>query len=391
MLNANSSLHNSSADQWMFQRYENMLHGKTATLINFYNHSGLPIVIFGTIGHLISLTALFTSTEMQTPSFLYHKSLTVAELSYCANCIVQAVINDYFKIGFDRYNNYAATLYTTCISRIISSVTGYLVLYMTLLIALDRLFVINFKTKHLATNTRKFVLSAIFVTFVVSFFINSWSSAVEYVFVEISKAKNSTNGLSYHLFPRNSPQVFVKWKRVKNIYNSVIRIAYPFALVLITSAVVWGFIRQRTRQRVPWKSRAFRRNNSLFSLLIVTCLLAFVQVIPTETRRILELLYPQADCNRSMGNPRISLDEKMKLKAILIYGHLWTKVTANLCTFFSRSLSFYVYFCFNGLFRTAVIRIFRCQKSSTEAQSHFRQPTIIKRGVVAENSHLLCL
>lgn len=361
------------ADEVIYTEYERFLESQTLFLVNFYKQAGLPLLIMGIFGHLISLVTLFKSSEMQTPSFLYHKALTLAELTYCVNCVIQDLVNVVAKVKHtsDTYNTFFAALYSASFSRIVSSVTGYLILYMTLMIATDRLFAINFKVKYMSMNKRRFGFGAILITLLVSILLNSWASPIEYSYKLVGKSEANHSGPLYHQYAlkvRNEPKLYVKLRKIKNIYNSVIRISYPIALVLITLAVVGGFLvqrrkRQRLLNNVNANNRVLRRNQNLFYLLILICLLAIIQVAPTETRRILELLYPMAECRKAMDDQvKMPLAERLKLMAIYMYGHVWTKILSNLCTFLSRSLSFYVYFCFNTSFRAAVLKLVLCRK-----------------------------
>ena len=115
-----------------------------------------------------------------------------------------------------------------------------------------------------------------------------------------------------------------------------------------------------------------RKEKTLFYLLLFVTLLTFIQVIPREVRRILELLYPYANLREKIDNPEslLPLGERFRLLRILYYGHIWTKIWGNLCTFINRSCNFYLYFLFNSAFRKEVIHVVRGLWVKLTAKKH---------------------
>lgn len=347
------------------REYERKLHQQSHTLYAIYSNAEIPILSIGVVGHLLNLVTLYRSRDMQTPSFLYHKTLALTELIYCVNCIAQIVVNLLCKVASETYSTAGATVYSSLISRMISSITGYQILYMTLCIASDRYFAINCHHIYRRWNNTKTALCVISMTLIISSAVHSWSSAIEFTFKSVHLSLENATTIAYRMSPRSSPPLYMKLRNVKNVYNSVVRIAYPAVLLCLTLAVVRGFLSQRKKRRKMSKvnRRARSRETNLFYLLILICVLAFIQVIPTEGRRILEFLHPFNEYKRAMMNETLSLEQKIYVRNIFYYGHSWGKLLANMCTFINRSISFYLYFCFNNAFRDAVVKVLR-RKSS---------------------------
>lgn len=161
---------------------------------------------------------------------------------------------------------------------------------------------VHFSSNYRHIFTRNIALTAILVSCFLSVFVNSWSTAIEKTTDElVVKLENAENVTYYRDVQRSwsdsnrsSNYIIRTCLQVKNIYNMVIRIGYPIILAIMTISVIVGFvIQQRRRNRLarPCK-RQMRREINLFQLLLLIVFLTFLQVVPAEARRILELLYP---------------------------------------------------------------------------------------------------
>lgn len=104
--------------------------------------------------------------------------------------------------------------------------------------------------------------------------------------------------------------------------------------------------------------RQSRRERCLFYLMIAVVILACIQVIPRESKRLLELIYPYDIAVNSMGDVNLQLNERMKFFYIVMYGHNFSKIILNTLTTVDRSLVFYLYFALNHSFRKEVLRVF---------------------------------
>ena len=265
-----------SDDELQCIEYEKTLVERSSYLLNIYTYSETPILCLGVIGHSLSLLTLFKSPHMQTPSFLYHKLMTACELLYVLNCFVQTFLDARYgdTANVDQgYSDYTAAIYLAIVNRIVGSVTGYVILYMILLIAFDRLLALHFYAWYRdARNKRRFAIGSITIAIVLSCVLNSWASAFENVVVEIcgvadgDSSRTDDEGASsldfvhcepnetynvrlYKIDVRSSPKIYLRLRAVKDLYNSVIRIAYPIILTVVTIAVIHEFLVQRRRRR----------------------------------------------------------------------------------------------------------------------------------------------
>lgn len=343
-----------------FFDHEAQLIIESKILLDVYQSVELPILSLGLLGNLISLTTLYRSNCMRTHSFFYHKVLTIFEILYGLNCVFQRLTNQLWEVSlaYQAYSNQQSALYSSSVSRYISTLSGYVILYMTLLIAMDRM--LAFKVSggvRLQSKRSAALLIVISLTFAAVF--NSWSTVVENVVHEIRMSGNGTEMLLYQIVSRSKPEWFLMLKRVKNVYNSAIRMIYPLMLAGISARVIWCFIEQERHIAVAASPSRLRHDRNLFLLLLLTVISSFIHVIPTETKRILEFLYPMASLQKDAANFNNILSERIRTLNILYYGHIWLKLIGNLCTFLNRSINFYLYFLFNSTFRREVIRVFR--------------------------------
>lgn len=350
---------------------------QTAILITWYKSTEVPLATIGILGHVLSICTLVFSPTMQTSSFLYHKILTLSEFSFCLNAVIQALVGRNFALDRNSltYATYESAFYLACISRAISSVSGYTTLYMTLLIANDRLFAVVLSTQYYRIKTKKFAYCGITVAALLATFVHSWSSVIEYSVRSVAKSsKRNLTYSGYQTVLRSTPQAYITLRDVKNVYNSIIRFSYPIVLATLTVAVILGFWHQhRLRNSLQNRRKLSKRDLNLFSLLLSLVFLAFLQVIPSELKRIFDVFYHKSAINRTIEDSSLSYETRLEALEFSFYGLVWTKVFANFATYINRSFNFYLYFCFNGAFRTEFLKIALCHKSRDRKLPSLRQ------------------
>lgn len=370
----NCSNESRSSDNEQLSLLDSQLTNQTQLLFSFYRVSEVPILSIGTIGHLLSLMTMFSSRSMKTPSFLYHKALTFAELAYCVNALFQHLVDTLYKVEnqVQTYDTYGAAVYSSAISRAVSSITGYIILYMTLLIANERFIAVILNTRYRQINTRKFALSGIAVSCVLATLLNSWSSPIENTIRTRGQTINRSNEMvrvmNYRTVPRQTPELYLTLRDIKNVYNSVIRIGYPVLLALLTVAVIAGFSIQAKRRKAMTQNqrKASKRETSLFSLLLLIVFLAFLQVIPTELKRIFDIVYPDPYLQNQIDSCLVSLAYRLYCLSFSFYGMIWTRVLANMATFINRSFNFYLYIAFNGTFRNEFLKTLHLRRPNNQ-------------------------
>lgn len=357
-------------------QYELQLLSESEFLYDIYRYSEAPIWTIGLIGHSFSLLTLFSSSSMRTPSFLYHKVLTIVEFVYIVGCFVQKLIDLGYNVDTHPetgqvYWGLFPALYTATIRTAISSVSGYLIWYTTLLIAFDRLCAINLPQCYHHINNKRFALLSVTISALLSVFLNSWTTVLEGVVECKSASPNGTQIwrkvmsftlLSTHIcsIKERKDHLYVRLAQIAKIYNGGIRVSYALILLVVTFLVIFSYRRQQSRmrklRRMPKRQR--RKDNNLYCLLLSVVFLAFVQVIPREVSRILEFLYPKWETvDRIDCDPTLEAHRRLHLLQILYYGHVWMRQIANMATFVNRSLNFYLYILFNRTFRIEFKRI----------------------------------
>lgn len=148
----------------------------------------------------------------------------------------------------------------------------------------------------------------------------------------------------------------------QNAVNLIVRIAYPVLLVIMTALNIVFYLKRRQSQKrsVTVSARFKRQERSLFLLMIVVILLAIVQVVPRETKRIIDLLYPDQYVMSIMTNQSAPIDYRLAMADVHLYGGKFLSLINNICTAIDRSFIVFLYFLLNPMFRRATVQFLCC-------------------------------
>ncbi len=341
----------------------------------------LCLIFSGVLGSFLALVTLIPSRTMRTPSFSYHKVLIASDLIFCLNWLLLKVVKTWCEIPVYTYsyNSYFVALYAGIICRTISSTCGYMTLYMSLLISVDRFLALWTPVKYKMFSQRILSNILISVSLLLSFIFHSWATLVE---TEIL-TKTLGNTTVYTYVPRSSlPSGII---RVKNIYNATVRIPYPFILSFLTFSCIWQFKKSsRRRRKMSTSSTISRRNHrhkrrcerSLFLLMISAVVLTFIQVVPREIKRILELAYPSSTMKRMTLDRSLPLEHRLQAFRTVLYGGAMFNLGTNFSVVINRSLLFYLYFLLNPSFRSAVLNRLKSCVGIARAEAHVSAASI---------------
>lgn len=97
-----------------------------------------PINVLGLIGNFLSLLVMSLHKQMRTPSYVYLRALSAADLIYCLNFLIEAIINNSLRFDGNKFNFRLPAYYVTFVSRFIFSTVSYMAQYMTLILGAER-------------------------------------------------------------------------------------------------------------------------------------------------------------------------------------------------------------------------------------------------------------
>lgn len=322
----------------------------------------------GLVGHTLSFVTLKRAASMQTPHFVFYKFMTLAELFYCLNFFVSQLVESVFLVserGKSYFRNPSSAYFFCAIARFVYSSTGYLVLYMAVIISIDRFAALWCTKLYRRFPTRRKQKLAFYFCWTALFFstvAHSWTG----LFRDINTVPVQ-NETRYECVSRNEPEIYIQMKYINIFFNMAIRVSYPPILLILTAGVIWGFTRyQAHRASVTGQTYDLRRQHerrrerNLFYLMAVVVMLAFVQVVPTEAKRYLQWTYRETDvdhCILLIARKR-PIDRLTARQAVILWAlFVWLRIFANLATQMDRSLKFYLYVMFNNQFREEALRI----------------------------------
>lgn len=323
--------------------------------------------IIGALGNFAALVTMLKSRSMITPSFVYHKVLVTADLLFCINQLILKLVNLTMSTWVPGnkylYHSRITAAYVGIVSRALTSSFGYVALYMSTAISVDRFVALIMVRMYDRFNKKLVAWIHVTLCLMLSVLVHSWSTWVEKRIVEIPIQVNVTTMVYYALVDKHNPDLKF-WVRTKDIYNMIVRIIYPIFLTFLTGSVIYAYnIQQKRRSTLCTVSkRRLRRERCLFLLMVAVVILTYIQVVPRETKRILDLIYPTGYLIKQMKNRQLLWQERLKCFYIFNYGHHFLMLIQNLCTAIDRSLLFYLYFVLNYSFRREVIRLFHLQK-----------------------------
>lgn len=318
------------------------------------------LLALGLFGNALAFATLMKSRQMQTPSFVYHKALVLAYLIYCVNFLIVKCVNATLTIPRERqqlsYSNPIAAYYSVILNRVVSSVCGYVALYTSLGISLDRFLALAF-LKHYAKFNRHVVAYVwVAVSLILSVCVHSWApwleNDIETVHEILDRNANRTI-MAYRHKDSLSRGQLKPYLAAKDWYNLTVRFGYAVLLIVLTSTVIYMFTKQRKKRRTLCNvsKRQIRRERSLFYLMVAVVIMAYIQVIPRESKRILEIIYPPEYVGANFANKRLPVETRLFYLLFGLYVFTFSLPVLNLCTIMERSLIFYFYFALNHSFR----------------------------------------
>lgn len=330
------------------------------------------LLCLGIMGNLAALTTMMKSRSMRTPSFVYHKILVAADFIFCINYIMVKFVDQTQTVvvgakGRQFYYSPVAAFYTAILNRAVTSSCGYVALYMSLSIGIDRFVALWLISMYDRFNRKPLAWTLVASALGLGVIVHSWSTWFERRVQDVNipfEPNGTVHKLFYSVASKNAD--LQDWITVKDIYNLSVRVAYPIVLTLLSVLVIWGFNVQQRKKRsmvtTGVNKRQLRRERCLFYLMIAVVTLACVQVIPREAKRLLDLVCPAELALNSMSDTNRTLSERLNYFYVLAYGHELSKVILNTLTAMDRSLVFYLYFTLNHSFRKEVIRVFRLKR-----------------------------
>ncbi len=332
------------------------------TWADIYDWVYLALMIVGIPGCCLGLFTLFKCRSFRNPSFSYNKALMSSDLLFCLNwCLlkfVNSLQDSQHKLHFP---NPLLAFVSGILTRVITSTCGYIALYMTFYITIDRFLALYSTTAYFRFNRALVAHRLIFCGCFSSLLLHSWSPWFEKRVVPVYHPTLNQTCFTFTL-AHSVPKYLLK---AKDIYNAILRVVYPFVLSVLTLATIYRFVQQRNKRSsmtsclthtLEMHRRRKRRERSLFLLMMAVVLLIYVQVIPRESKRVLEFMYPLSDLAAKVRERSLPFSERLRLFKIGLYGHQMSVLLVNVCVAVNRSLLFYLYFCLNSNFRESVIR-----------------------------------
>lgn len=323
------------------------------------------ITIIGVVGHAANLLTMYTNKTMRTPSFIYLKALSISELVYNVNVLVTTIVlqtrapDSLMAKPRVLFPSQIHAYYFYTVSRIVSSVTGYMILYMTLVITFERFVALQYAHHYRRINRRIFALRTTLICLFISDIINSWHSFFEHRIIEQTlqiEVDNATmNETWYGGVERSSPRMFVIFTRIKDGYNVMIRVTYPILLIIFMVGATRGFCRfVNNSSFLQRNNRKIRREYTLVYYMIAIVILAVIQVVPREIRRVMELAFPRL--KHRMTTPEfqaLPYHERAQLFRLYIIISGYIVSVGNISNAIGRSFTFYLNMLLNKTFRTA--------------------------------------
>lgn len=317
-----------------------------------YKYLALLIMSVGLLGNSLWLFTLHRSYALRTPHFLYYKALTLAEWVYCVEFFVDQILERCCSspFGMGTFSSYAAAFVSYIWSRTVFAVTGYMASYALMAITVDRFLAIWRCTWYqVLSNSRKrrFALKYIAISFILSVTVHSWFAIAGRKVVPLQFQTDITSFLAlkyddpFLVGEYNSttyePPFYAKLIKIMNIYNLIFRVVHPLIILSMTVAVIVGYRRHILRRAI--RRHDIRRlrpsQHNLVALMLIVVLLCFLQIIPRELVRLVELA-------GKPGSPNHAL--------------LHLTILANISTQIDRSLKFYFCILFNEMFRRETLK-----------------------------------
>lgn len=335
----------------------------------------LTVVCFGLIANVIGSITLLKSRHMSTPSFVYHKALGLANLTYCFNFILVKTVRQYaWEPRFPyapAFTDYVSAFYMGVISRAVASSCGYFVMYMSLLIIADRFLALVLFARYHKFNQMRMAMKLVMISVFLSALGHSWAPWIENQ-VEKTKIDIPVEDAGIRFVPLTVYAVIPSGRNpsletaisIKDMFNLIVRLAYATAQTILTGWVVRAFHTQTRKRRTLTTSPArgssgqaanFGRERSLSCLMLAVAILSCIQVLPREFKRVFDLVYPIDAVLPFINDRSLDIGLRRKYMLLAVYGHGYWKLIANVLTAVERSILFYLYFILNYHFRAEVM------------------------------------
>ncbi len=164
--------------------------------LTFYHDETYKILmILGIIGGVLGLGTMIANKYMQVTSFLYHKVLVGANLIFCINWMILHLVDTRLSVEGAQFVFFsrAAAFYSGILQRVITSAAGYVWMYMSMLLALDRSVALGFPRAYDKFSSKTCCYSMITLSLLLSIGLHSWAPWLErYVYAE-NTIDNQTN------------------------------------------------------------------------------------------------------------------------------------------------------------------------------------------------------
>lgn len=370
-----SSIDKDEYELWKeFENFRNMWE----TLIEIYVPLEISIMSLGLIGNFLALATLIRSQNLCTPSFVYHRALVFADFLFCLNYFFHVFVEKFATVNNSQFEfgRWWTAYYSAVVYHAIHLTCTYVILYMTSVIALDRFVALLIYKKYAKFNRVSVASTVVTLCVALSAFVHSWAPWVQRQVVVQKSVDHRQNRYG------DNATIFFTWiKRqnlsddvktalqTKDIYNGIVRIAYPLIISLLTVGVIYGFIRRQRHITVRYASattvttgrQRSRYEKTLFFFMIAVVVLTFVEIGSSEGRRFLEIIYPPGEISaKKVTNWKLPLTERLYYFRVLLYGYQISRLVSNLCTAFNRSFVCYLYVVMNNLFRKELAALLCC-------------------------------
>lgn len=349
------------------------------TLIEVYVPLELVIMSLGLVGNLLALATLVRSHNLCTPSFVYHRALVFADFIFCSNYFFNVFLDKFGTIRKENqfeFGHWWTAYYSGVVYHAIHLTCTYIILYMTIVIAVDRFVALLMYKRYIKFNRTSVASTVVVFCVLLSTFVHAWAPWIQRQVVVIMHSDGDSQGsinnndstLFYTWIKRQNLSDAVKTAlHTKDIYNGVTRIAYPLIISILTIGVIYGFVRRQRHITVRYATavttgrQRSRYEKTLFFFMIAVVVLTFVEIGSSEGRRFLEIIYPPGEISsKKLTNYKLPLTERLYYFRILLYGYQISRVLSNLCTAINRSFVCYLYMAMNNLFRKELLALLCC-------------------------------
>lgn len=342
------------------------------SLIIIYTPLETAVLSLGLIGNILAFATLIRSQNLCTPTFIYHRVLVFADLLFCINYFFNLFIDkimtldDYSQFVF---GNWFAAYYSGVIYHAVHTTCTYVILYMTIAIAFERFMALLLFRQYGRFNEHWVARLVVTICTLMSALVHSWAPWFQHQVVEYESGTNNNSKIYTWVKRQHINSDFI-W--AKDIYNVILRVAFPVIISFLTAGVIYGFVRRQKHiseryshsPTTTYQQRS-RYEKTLFFFMIAVIILALIQVGAAESRRILQLIYPPGEISsKKISNLDLPISERLFYFRILLYGFQVSRIVSNLCTAVNHSFIGYLYVLMNNLFRRELLALLCCRPAA---------------------------